>query len=164
MIDGFTSQQQCMAHHSTAVGYGYDMGQQRFCGDGGRHDAGPSVQPASSPIHTAAYIEPTHAPITTAARNLQERRCWGPGSSKQDQASNVTHQLVFGYSPRQQQHLVSIHPPSSPASQSRRTMDSGHNYYILDAQYDFFGKRLATCSADHSICIWDQQPPLEGVS
>lgn len=36
--------------------------------------------------------------------------------------------------------------------------DSGHDDYVLDAKYDYYGRRFATCSSDHSIRVWDQVP------
>lgn len=30
-----------------------------------------------------------------------------------------------------------------------------HNYYVHDVQYDYYGQRLATCSSDQKIKVWD---------
>jgi len=40
---------------------------------------------------------------------------------------------------------------------------SEHNDFIHDIAYDFYGKRLATCSSDHKIKIWDQNAEGEWV-
>jgi len=32
----------------------------------------------------------------------------------------------------------------------------GHDDYVHDISYDFYGKRLATCSSDQKIKIWDK--------
>ena len=31
-----------------------------------------------------------------------------------------------------------------------------HDGVIHDVAYDFFGKRMASCSSDHKIKIWDK--------
>ncbi|KAG2381886.1 hypothetical protein C9374_005678 [Naegleria lovaniensis] len=33
---------------------------------------------------------------------------------------------------------------------------STHNYYIHDLKYDFYGERIASCSSDHHIKVWDR--------
>lgn len=43
------------------------------------------------------------------------------------------------------------------------TFDTTHNGPIHDVQMDYYGKRLATASGDHSVRVWDitrQQPIL----
>jgi protein transport protein SEC13 len=40
-------------------------------------------------------------------------------------------------------------------AQTIATFDTAHSGTIHDAQLDYYGKRLATCSADASIRIWD---------
>jgi nucleoporin SEH1 len=45
-------------------------------------------------------------------------------------------------------------PPPSPSSIQR--FRSGHDAYLHDVALDFYGKRLATCSVDRSIRIWDR--------
>lgn len=37
-------------------------------------------------------------------------------------------------------------------------LDTGHEAFVLDAQYDYYGRRFATCSSDHSVRVWDQAP------
>jgi WD40 repeat protein len=37
-----------------------------------------------------------------------------------------------------------------------RKFKSEHNDFIHDVAYDFYGKRLATCSSDQKIKVWDQ--------
>jgi WD40 repeat protein len=32
-----------------------------------------------------------------------------------------------------------------------------HDDYVLDLAFDFYGKRLATCSADQKIRIWEKK-------
>lgn len=38
---------------------------------------------------------------------------------------------------------------------------TGHSDLIHDAQYDFYGKRVATCSSDRTIKIFDAAPTGE---
>lgn len=33
---------------------------------------------------------------------------------------------------------------------------SMHDDYVCDAVYDYYGRRFATCSSDHTIRVWDQ--------
>lgn len=40
----------------------------------------------------------------------------------------------------------------------KHTVDTGHTDTIHDAQLDFYGRRLATCSSDRSIRIFDVDP------
>jgi len=42
-----------------------------------------------------------------------------------------------------------------------RRFKSKHDDYIHDIAYDFYGKRLATCSSDRKIKIWDQNSVSE---
>jgi WD40 repeat protein len=37
----------------------------------------------------------------------------------------------------------------------KQTVDTGHGDTVHDAQLDFYGRRLATCSSDRSIRIFD---------
>jgi len=37
-----------------------------------------------------------------------------------------------------------------------KTIKSGHEDLIHDVAYDFYGKRMATCSSDQHVKIWDQ--------
>ena len=32
---------------------------------------------------------------------------------------------------------------------------TGHKYFIHDIKYDYYGRRIATCSSDQEIKIWD---------
>eukprot|EP00051_Salpingoeca_urceolata_P005659 m.75543 g.75543 ORF g.75543 m.75543 type:complete len:324 (+) comp14485_c0_seq1:2496-3467(+) len=38
------------------------------------------------------------------------------------------------------------------------TVRGFHNDLVHDIAFDFYGKRLATCSSDHSVKVWDIQP------
>jgi len=31
-----------------------------------------------------------------------------------------------------------------------------HDDYVCDVVYDYYGRRFATCSSDHTIRVWDQ--------
>ncbi|KAF9084363.1 GTPase-activating protein S13 [Mortierella sp. AD031] len=42
-----------------------------------------------------------------------------------------------------------------PAATQQHSLDTQHEDMIHDAQYDYYGKRLATCSSDRSIRIFD---------
>lgn len=44
-------------------------------------------------------------------------------------------------------------PPATPVNVIN-TIETGHEDIIHDAQLDFYGKRLATCSSDHSVRIF----------
>ena len=41
---------------------------------------------------------------------------------------------------------------------SFKRFSSGHLSYIHDISYDWYGRRLATCSSDQRIKIWDLDP------
>lgn len=41
------------------------------------------------------------------------------------------------------------------AAPLQTSFDSGHASYILDLAYDYHGKRLATCSSDHRVSVFD---------
>lgn len=43
---------------------------------------------------------------------------------------------------------------SSSAVLGFNRTNTGHKHIVLDLKYDFYGKLLATCSADHTIRIW----------
>jgi WD40 repeat protein len=32
-----------------------------------------------------------------------------------------------------------------------------HDDYVLDLAFDFYGKRIATCSADQKIRVWEKK-------
>jgi len=52
----------------------------------------------------------------------------------------------------------SSHQQQSASEDSTRVcFSANHNYFIHDVQYDFYGKRMATCSSDNSIRVWDTQ-------
>ncbi len=36
-----------------------------------------------------------------------------------------------------------------------RQIASKHLDFVLDVKYDYYGRRLATCSSDKSIKVWD---------
>ncbi len=36
-----------------------------------------------------------------------------------------------------------------------RKIASNHLDFVLDVKYDYYGRRLATCSSDKSIKVWD---------
>ncbi|XP_037091547.1 nucleoporin SEH1-like [Pollicipes pollicipes] len=38
----------------------------------------------------------------------------------------------------------------------QRNIESGHHDLINDVAFDFYGRRLATCSSDHTVKVWDQ--------
>ena len=38
----------------------------------------------------------------------------------------------------------------------QRNFESGHHDLINDVAFDFYGRRLATCSSDHTVKVWDQ--------
>ena len=40
---------------------------------------------------------------------------------------------------------------------------SDHSDYIHDIAYDYYGKRIATCSSDQHIKIWTQTPDLKWI-
>ena len=42
-----------------------------------------------------------------------------------------------------------------------RSFRSKHDDYIHDIAYDFYGRRLATCSSDQKVKIWDTNPQGE---
>ena len=35
------------------------------------------------------------------------------------------------------------------------SFDTGHGDLVHDAQYDFYGKRVATCSSDRAVKVFD---------
>lgn len=39
---------------------------------------------------------------------------------------------------------------------------SGHEDIVHDAVYDFYGKRIATCSGDQNVKIWDKEAVKAG--
>eukprot|EP00123_Amoebidium_parasiticum_P007997 comp18510_c0_seq1/m.19904 comp18510_c0_seq1/g.19904 ORF comp18510_c0_seq1/g.19904 comp18510_c0_seq1/m.19904 type:complete len:322 (-) comp18510_c0_seq1:37-1002(-) len=39
-----------------------------------------------------------------------------------------------------------------------RGLDTEHKDLVLYVAYDFYGQRLATCSSDHTIRVWDHDP------
>jgi WD40 repeat protein len=43
----------------------------------------------------------------------------------------------------------------SVAIMSFNRLSSGHSSYLHDLAYDYYGHRLATCSSDQKIKIWD---------
>jgi len=42
-----------------------------------------------------------------------------------------------------------------------RVIETDHNDVIHDVSFDFYGRRMATCSSDHTVKIWDQRPGEE---
>ena len=50
-----------------------------------------------------------------------------------------------------------LRPMSSPG---HRTFDTGHTDLVHDVAFDFYGKRVASCSSDHLIKVYE--PPGEG--
>lgn len=42
------------------------------------------------------------------------------------------------------------------ATFKHRNIESGHHDLINDVAFDFYGRRLATCSSDHTVKVWDQ--------
>lgn len=41
-----------------------------------------------------------------------------------------------------------------------RRFSPGHEDLVHDLAYDFYGRRLATCSSDQRIKVWDRQKPV----
>lgn len=39
-----------------------------------------------------------------------------------------------------------------------------HDDYVLDLAFDFYGKRIATCSADQKIRVWEKKTKFVQVS
>jgi len=39
-----------------------------------------------------------------------------------------------------------------------------HDDYVLDMAFDFYGKRIATCSADQKIRVWEKKTKVVQVS
>ena len=44
-----------------------------------------------------------------------------------------------------------------------KSIDANHEDLIHDVAYDFYGKRMATCSSDQKVKVWDQQDSGEWV-
>ena len=38
----------------------------------------------------------------------------------------------------------------------------GHDDYVHDISFDFYGKRIATCSSDQKIRIWERKQKEDG--
>lgn len=49
---------------------------------------------------------------------------------------------------------VSLQNTSPPMNQITK-FDAQHEDLIHDVSYDFYGKRLATCSSDQRLKVWD---------
>jgi WD40 repeat protein len=39
-----------------------------------------------------------------------------------------------------------------------------HDDFVHDVQFDFYGRRIATCSSDQSIRIWERTEDLQGLA
>ena len=44
-----------------------------------------------------------------------------------------------------------------------KSINANHEDLIHDVAYDFYGKRMATCSSDQKVKVWDQQENGEWV-
>jgi WD40 repeat protein len=60
--------------------------------------------------------------------------------------------------PPQQQQLPPPHPLPAVVVSGGVPISSGHDDYIHDIAYDYYGTRIATAASDHRIKIWAQTP------
>ncbi len=45
-------------------------------------------------------------------------------------------------------------PSPAGALLAQRSLPSSHVDYIHDIKFDFYGRRLATCSGDQNVCVY----------
>ena len=63
----------------------------------------------------------------------------------------VYHQKLMAAAKLQQEAMLSSFPLH-------------HDDYVLDMAFDFYGKRIATCSADQKIRVWEKKTKVVQVS
>jgi WD40 repeat protein len=89
-------------------------------------------------IYWSADVEGLRSGHVTGSGQLR-----AAGSFSSLQANGLHSRL--GFQTRQLSRMVTV----------QSTVDTGHEDMIHDAQMDFYGTRLATCSSDRSVRIFD---------
>lgn len=52
----------------------------------------------------------------------------------------------------------------SDASSLLESYNLKHEDFVHDVQFDYYGKRIATCSSDQMIRIWERREDLQQVN
>jgi protein transport protein SEC13 len=86
----------------------------------------------------------------------QQQQQMPPYQQMQQQQQPPPQQQMMMQQQQQQQAPPAAAPaPPQPSPSSSTSFETGHLDAVHDAQLDYYGRRLATCSSDRTVKVWD---------